>query len=520
MSKLHMSRRDILRSAAAMASITALGIDPKLVLGAEGDVLKIRMPVDLQILDPGYMIGGPETTVLFMCMPRLALPEKQADGTWGWKPSDYVEKVGQDDPTHISFTLKQGMMWSNNAGEITSADVKFSFERMLKADWSGRWPTLDHVDVKDKYSGTIVLKSPFVATWGMGVAADSGTIVPQALVSKMKDQKYTIPLPAQFGPYTMIDWTPKQKATFKANPDWIGAKPHFQEVHLVDVEDFKAAELAFEAGELDFTGVPPDTAARYMKSPPEHAKLVNTPGPFYTWMGMNTQNPKLADVRVRKAIQFAIDTDSILQAGYAGVCPRAYGVVPIGVLGHRDKSTYSYDPDKAKALLKEAGVSNLSLEIKTLAGETERVAACQIIQSNLGDVGITVKVTPTDSGPFWNLGLESKGDAWKTLELWIMQYQTTPDPADAIQWFVKSQIGVWNWERWSDPEFEALWTKGLEETDRAKRAAGYVRMQEIMENTGAYVWITFDPLFYAYKDSVQPGYDAGGDPLPELFTPA
>ena len=96
MSKLHMSRRDILRSAAAMASITALGIDPKLVLGADAGVLKIRMPVDLQILDPGYMIGGPETTVLFMCMPRLALPEKQPDGTWGWKPSDYVEKVGQD----------------------------------------------------------------------------------------------------------------------------------------------------------------------------------------------------------------------------------------------------------------------------------------------------------------------------------------------------------------------------------------------------------------------------------------
>src|SRR5579871_5414787 len=183
MSNFHMSRRDILRSAAAMASITALGIDSKQVLGADEGVLKIRMGADLQILDPGYIIGGSETTVLFMCMPRLALPEKQADGTWGWKPSDYVEHVGQDDPLHISFTLKQGMMWSNNAGEITSADVKFSFERMLKADWSGRWPTLDHVDVKDKYSGTIVLKSPFVATWGMGVAADSGTIVPQALVS-------------------------------------------------------------------------------------------------------------------------------------------------------------------------------------------------------------------------------------------------------------------------------------------------------------------------------------------------
>jgi len=195
-------------------------------------------------------------------------------------------------------------------------------------------------------------------------------------------------------------------------------------------------------------------------------------------------------------------------------------VVPIGVLGHRDKSNYSFNPDEAKSLLKEAGVTDLNLEIKTIAGEVGRVAACQVIQSNLGDVGITVKVTPTDSGPFWNLGLEAKGDAWKTLELWIMQYQTTPDPADAIQWFQKSQIGVWNWERWSDPKFEDLWKQGLEETDRAKRAQIYVQMQDIMEDTGAYFWITFDPLFYAHKDSVVPGFDAGGDPLPELFTKA
>ena len=54
------------------------------------------------------MIGGAETTILYACMPRLAVPVKGDNGEWGWKPSDYVEKVTQDDATHISFTLKQG----------------------------------------------------------------------------------------------------------------------------------------------------------------------------------------------------------------------------------------------------------------------------------------------------------------------------------------------------------------------------------------------------------------------------
>jgi peptide/nickel transport system substrate-binding protein len=94
-----------------------------------------------------------------------------------------------------------------------------------------------------------------------------------------------------------------------------------------------------------------------------------------------------------------------------------------------------------------------------------------------------------------------------------MRFRMSPDPSDAIQWFVKSQVGVWNWERWSDPEFEDLWTKGLAETDAAKRQAIYERMQEIMEDTGAYVWITHDPLNYIHSDKIVPGFDTSGEIL-------
>ena len=82
-------------------------------------------------------------------------------------------------------------MWSDNLGELTTDDVKYSFERMLKTDWSARWPTLDHVEVKDKYSGVIVLKSPFDGTFLMGVASESGSILPKAAMLKLKDQKFT-----------------------------------------------------------------------------------------------------------------------------------------------------------------------------------------------------------------------------------------------------------------------------------------------------------------------------------------
>ena len=514
-----MKRRELLRNSAFLSAIAALGIKPAQVLAADGDVLKVRMEADIQVLDPGYMIGGTETSLIFACLPRLADAVRDASGNWTWVPSEYVERIAQDDPTHISFTLKPGFMWIGEAGEVTAGDVKYSFERMLKSDWAARWPTLDKVDVKDKYNGVIVLKAPFAATFLMGVASESGAILPKAATEKLKDQKYTTEFPGQCGPYTMVEWTPKQKVVVKANPDWKGTKPVFGEVQFINIEDTSAAELAFEAGEVAITNVLPATAARYKEKLPANSKISSQPGPWYTWIGMNTQHEKLKDIRVRKAIQRAIDVNSILDAAYGGTAELAHGIVPLGVSGHRTVSKYSYNPEEAKSLLAEAGVSGLNVQFKTL-NEAYRITAAQIVQANLADVGITCEIVPLDSGPFWNLGLESKGEDWKTLELWWMRFRSSPDPSDAVQWFIKSQVGVWNWERWTDPEFEELWTKGLAETDNAKRAEMYIRMQEIMEDTGAYIWITHDPLNYVHSDKIVPDYDTGGELLVERFKKA
>ena len=514
-----MNRRDLLRNSAFLSAIAAIGIKPELVLAADEGVLKVRMEADIQVLDPGYMIGGAETSLNYTCLPRLATPVKDSSGNWSWAPADIVDKISQDDPTHISFTLKPGFMWNGDLGEVTADDVKYSFERMLKSDWAARWPTLDHVEVKDKYSGVIVLKAPFAATFLMGVASESGSIVPKSATEKLTDQKFTTEFPGQCGPYMMVEWTPKQKIVIKANAGWMGAKPVFGEVHFINVEDTSAAELAFEAGEVAITNVLPATAARYLEKMPANAKLSSQAGPYYSWIGMNTQHEKLKDIRVRKAIQRAIDVKSILEAAYGGTAPLAHGVVPLGVVGNRSTSKYSYNPDEAKTLLVEAGVSDLTIEFKTL-NEAYRVTAAQIVQANLADVGIKCEIIPLDSGPFWNLGLESKGEDWKTLQMWWMRYRTSPDPSDGMQWFIKSQVGVWNWERWSDPEFEDLWTKALSEPDNVIRAGMYQRMQEIMEDTGAYVWITHDPLNYAYSNQIVPDFDTGGEILVERFKKA
>ena len=172
----------------------------------------------------------------------------------------------------------------------------------------------------------------------MGIASESGSILPKAATEKLTDQKFTTELPGQCGPYIMTEWTPKQKVVIKENPDWKGTKPVWPEVHFINIEDTSAAELAFEAGEVVITNVLPATAARYLKQLPANSKLSSQAGPYYTWIGMNTQHEKLKDIRVRKAIQRAIDVNSILDAAYGGTAPLAHGIVPLGVVGNRSES--------------------------------------------------------------------------------------------------------------------------------------------------------------------------------------
>jgi peptide/nickel transport system substrate-binding protein len=510
MNDQNISRRSLVLTSAAIAAVTTLGLDGRRASAQGTKLVRIRADIDIKVLDPGYMIGGFEIPVAYATLPRLANPAKTPEG-WSWAPTAYVDKLEQTDDTHIAFTLKPGFMWSGGYGEVTAEDVKYSFERILTSEWKDSWSSLDHVEVTDKYSGVIVLNKPFAPVWLLSMTTVVASIVSKAAVEKLPEKKYTTEIPAHCGPYVLSQWVPKQKIVLTRNPDWKGPQPDADEIQILPVEDSNAAELAYEANELDLTNIALISYKRYQDKLPEKSKLTVLPGPHYQWMGMNTENPKLADVRVRKAIQRAIDVDSILQASYGGAAPKAYGPVTPGCIGYREASGYSYKPEEAKALLSEAGVSNLELDIK-MENLQERIAAAQIIQANLADVGVKLNIAPLDSGPFWDLGLESKGDAWKTLELWLMEYRGQPDPSDILQWFIKDQVGIWNWERWTDPEFEELWAKGLAETDIAARAKIYLRMQEIMENTGAYVWITHQPVVWIHRDNIEPVFDSAAYP--------
>lgn len=513
MSNVQITRRTFIASTAAVGALAVLPGVPRLVR-AEGDTLRLRFDGDNDILDPGYMSGGVEIETQKQCLPFLADYTVQGD-TFGWRPTYFVKKLEQRDPTHIDFELADDLVWSDGYGPVKASDVKYSYERMKNTDWSGYFDALDHVEVAGDRIGTIVLSKPFAPFIMVTLCHGPGAVLCEKAM-KDKGEKFTTEFPAICGPY-LYEQIPGQRATFTPNPDWKGPKPDFERVQANIITEVKAAELAFEAGELDCTEIGADTLARYNKKMPENAAIAVAGELQYMWLGMNTEHPKLQDKNVRRAIQYAVDVDSILQGAYSGTTAKSYGIICPGLVGQRNETKYySYDPAKARELLKTAGVSGLQLTLRTLNNQ-ERLLTAQIIQANLAAVGITVKVLPLDSGPFWEMGQESKGDTWKDLELWLMRFGTTPDPYEATQWFVSDQVGVWNWERWTDDEFDALYQQGIEETDVEKRRGIYVRMQEIMEETGAYVWINHEPETFVHRADIAVNAAPSGELNYRLF---
>ncbi len=507
MQRLHLSRRQVLAGTGAIA--TALTLGPRWSWGAEGKILKVRSYSDLQVLDPINRKSAPEDHITSCTFHNLI--KWKAGDTWEWE-LDAAEMIEQVDETHIKFRLKPGLKWSGDFGEVTAEDVKFSYERIAdpknESPYKDDFAVLDRVEVTDTLSGTIVLKEFFAPLWTSTLPEGSGKIVCKAAVEKAGGS-FTTEIPAASGPYIIKEWVPKQRTVLARNPAYSGEAPYFDEIHILPIEDEKTAEIAYEAGDVDFTGVSLSSLARYKESTPPNTNLQEAPSLAYVWMGMNVEHPSFQDERVRHAIQHAVDVDAVLEAAYFGVAKRATGIIAPGLPGYRGKNLYTYDPDRAKALLKEAGKEGMKATISVL-NKTERLSVAQIVQSNLAEVGVELEILPFDSGVFWSLGDQASGEAWKDVQMILNRFSMSPDPSWATVWFTPEQIGVWNWERWNNAEFGELHKKGLVEKDVAKRDEMYKRMQDLMEESGAYIFLTHEANAAIYRNDLVPATQPDG----------
>ncbi|MEH6578533.1 MAG: ABC transporter substrate-binding protein [Amphritea sp.] len=512
-------RRKLLLSAALLGTLGAISVQPTWAADDDKKVLHTRSYTDIQTLDPAFYSAAVEEDVMGAIYNKLIY--YKPGNTWEWE-LQAAKSIEQVDPTHIAFELRQGIMFSNGFGEMTAEDVKFSFERFIdpaiESPVASDWGPLDHVEVTGKYTGTIVLKEPFQPLWNITLPYAAGNILSKKAVESVNGKFGTNP-PAISGPYRIKKWQPKQVVVLERNPQWHGDTPEFDAIYIHQIDDEKTAEIAFESGDIDFTRVSLSSLENYRAAPPKNSSLSEHPSLFYVWVGINQENAKLQDPRVRKAVQLSIDVPSILAAAYFNAADAATGIIAPGLTGHREKSLLPPKANyaEAKALLAEAGyASGIDLTLDIL-NKSSFMTAAQVMQATMAQAGIRLQINLHESGSFWSLGSESSGERWKNIELIMNRFSMTPDPYYATQWFVEKQVGVWNWERFRNTQFDQLHAKALGESSEAKRSAMYQKMQDIMEQSGSYRFITHESTPVVYRNSISPALRPDGTPLYRSF---
>ena len=516
-----LSRRRFMEASAAGAAAAA-GAGSAVRADRHSGALRARNYSDIQVLDPGYILSAPETDVN-QCLMLGLVAQKPGD-EWGWEPEAAAE-IEQVDDTHINFTLRNDIGWTNGFGEITARDVKYSYERIadpeMASPYAEDWSALKEVEVNDDRGGTIVLNEPYAPLWTTTMPSGRGMIVCKEAVEALDGKRYEAEPPAVAGPYEISEWSPSQKLTLSAIDGYAGpnADPDFSMIEIYPITDEQAAEVGFLAGDLDITTVPITSWPELQANTPEGVVLAEHPSLKYVWMGVNQDNERFGDIRLRRAVQYAVNVGQILEAAYFGLAAPSNGIIPPGLVGHRDGTIVPIegDPDFARRMLEEAGMAGgFSCRIDTLNKATY-LAACQVIQSNLADVGIEAEINVHDPGVWWTMGDESSGDEWKSLQIMYSRFSSLPDPGWYTMWFTPQQVGVWNWERFNNEEYAQLHAEALVTMDPAARDGMYKRMQDLMEESGCYRFITHELTPTVYSDTVAPAFLPDGRMLWKKF---
>ena len=303
--------------------------------------------------------------------------------------------------TTWQFKLKRGVKF-HNGEPFDAAAVKFSVERMLnpKQAAPGRTSiaTIDHVDIVDAYTVNVITRAPFPLLPVRMSPGHCGTvgIVPPKYLAQVGDAGFAVK-PVGTGPYRLVEWVKDERLVLEANKDYHRGAPAIERLIFRPVPELTTRVAALLSGQADLVSdIPPDQTGKIQNSGTAHIEI-STLGGFVIMVKMtNYLMPgPWQDARVRKAINYAIDMDTIIKTVLEG-----YGVV-LGVPLEKEAfgfnpniKWYGYDPERAKALLREAGFAN-GFEM-TLHAPNRRymndIEVMQAMAQMLGKVGIKAKV--------------------------------------------------------------------------------------------------------------------------------
>ena len=317
-----------------------------------------------------------------------------------------------DDRT-MEFRLRTGVTFQN--GEpMTADDVVFSFNRMFHATFppyqvraKDRLANFENAEKVDDATVRVTVKRP-EPLWETLVNMQQLMIVPEDYIKGLtgdpkvaEDSDYEAfsLAPIGTGPYRIAEFVPEQRLVWERYDGFWGAKPPLDTVTVRRIPEMATRITALKNGEVDIiTNLPPDQL-QIVASDPD-LKVEGMVTPLFHVLIYNTQNDKMADPKLRQALNAAIDRDTLNQALWLGkaVVPSTHTMKEFGALYMPELETFAYDPEKAKALLAESDYAGEPIRIDTSATYyTNGLLAMQAIAEMWAAIGVKTEIHVDDA---------------------------------------------------------------------------------------------------------------------------
>jgi peptide/nickel transport system substrate-binding protein len=394
----------LIRRAAALAAMLVVAALAQPALAAK-TVLNVGMAaIDAGRLDPHLSATTPDKVLFGMMFNGLV---RMKPGTINPDPAlmegDLAESwKASPDGKQWTFSLRKGVQCHHGYGEFTSDDVLYSLARAAdpkRSSFSSDFKDFDKVEAIDKYTVRITLKNQVPSLLGLLINYQGGNMVCKKAGEEM-GEKFT-QKPVGTGPFMFDEYKSKESVTLAANAKYFRGKPKLDKIVYRYILSDASRDLAFTSGEIDLTyGKQDQTWVERMKKEKDVTVDVFDPAELSV-LYLNVTKAPLDDLRVRQAIAYAIDRNQIVQFKGKDFARAAQSIVPSGYLGQSaDVPLLPYDPEKAKALLKEAGHPNgLTIHVihTNLPG---MLSMMEVTQAQLRKVGIILDMEVVEHATF------------------------------------------------------------------------------------------------------------------------
>jgi peptide/nickel transport system substrate-binding protein len=479
----------------ALVATVALTADPG---HAAERVLRVRLGSDISGIDPAKIFNIENQTLANHIYNGLVRYAYEKDGTI---VPDLAERwdLSPDGKTY-TFHLKKGVKWHKGYGELTADDVKFSYDRVLDpkvgSRYKGEFKLVESVEAAAPHTVRIRLKSKYPGFLNKVAAYNQGFIISRKAMEKLGDQYATNPIGT--GPFVFESWAPKNQVVLVANKEYFAGAPKIDRVILRVIPEETTAEIALQRGEIDvfYALQNAEVIGRLSKVSgiTVHRRTAN----HTINMVLNQTFEPFSKVEVRRAVAHALNLKALRESFFNGLKDQPHWVLTTSFPENaKDLTEYPHDPDRARALLKEAGYPNGFKFTFTTLGLQPYDKIAVVLADDLRRVGIDTSVQVLERAAY----LAARGAGTPAA---VLTGVTGPADADAPLWTLLHSASFppgLNTARYR--AIDDLLESAQTELDRGKRLALYRRAQEKIRDDVPVIPLYDDVLFAAARNDVK-----------------